>query len=264
MQCEKNDCPPQTSPKHHASCRRLHRASCADAARVPSAWARGSSRRWRACVERAPCSHGGRLHASRPRSHPFSPPFHQSARWLSSTAPVSSKEPIEARVAPRLCESCGGSRTRPACARLPRSLPPLLAAQARTRTHHACGTGRTTRQAPRDSPTRTPFSFFFQDSLAGVSGISGRYATALFQAGKKAGKLDAIDKDLAQVREEGRGRGNGEPNAAARPLSPYAPLPYSSPPSPPTRPPLPPSCATAPSPRAPKPSSWRPCCPTPK
>ena len=70
------------------------------------------------------------------------------------------------------------------------------------------GRGAPHGKAPRDTATHYPlFSLFLQDSLAGVSGISGRYATALFQAGKKAGKLDAIDKDLAQVREREREEG---------------------------------------------------------
>jgi hypothetical protein len=48
-----------------------------------------------------------------------------------------------------------------------------------------------------------------------VSGIAGRYATALFSAGKKAGQLDGIDKDLAQVRKN---RERGKKGERERPL----------------------------------------------
>ena len=44
------------------------------------------------------------------------------------------------------------------------------------------------------------------DDAPSTQGIQGRYATALFAASKKAGALDAVDKDLVQVRRREKRR----------------------------------------------------------
>ena len=86
------------------------------------------------------------------------------------------------------------------------------------------------------------------DDAPSTQGIQGRYATALFAASKKAGALDAVDKDLVQVREERGAEGARRTRLVMLPLSltrslstHVCSIPSRSAPSPPPPPPSPPS-----------------------